>query len=303
MNQAQTRFAGNEALHALARFRATTLRQHPRRERYPTPRGPRPALARRGRSSHRVPPRHRETRQTQNARTAAAYSKVRPRWPQPPYCVKRVPGKPPPPTPPPPRRSRSRGAPSRTTPTLTPTPITTCAGPPASARSSISTPPSLRSSNQISFGHFSLMPRCAGARQSPGYGDADSQAQCRQGTHHVAARPPQRHGDAAAKGPHPAPAQPPPPRVLKLRHANISAARRRRRAAQQARIGRSDLEQQFEIVQMRPALHRPVRREFGATSSNSTGLCQTVAAPRGRASSSMPIARRRCTPFHTAARV
>src|SRR6202011_666772 len=42
--------------------------------------------------------------------------------------------------------------------TLRPTPITTCAGPLASARTSIRIPPILRSSNQISFGHLSKMP-------------------------------------------------------------------------------------------------------------------------------------------------
>ena len=50
---------------------------------------------------------------------------------------------------------------------LMPMPITTCAGPPASARNSSSTPPILRSRYQMSFGHFtasSAAPTRASAR-------------------------------------------------------------------------------------------------------------------------------------------
>src|SRR3984957_7000082 len=197
--------------------------------------------------------------------------------------------------------------------TLTPTPITTCAGPPASARNSIRTPPNLRSSNQMSLGHLSFT-LAAPARVKP-RDTATPTPKLNAGKvrttslqvqpSDMAMPPPKGATQRRPRRPRPAccssamqtsavlggggalprrrglvdPTSNSKSRVCRYGFWLSAGAGRRRRAAQQAGVGRSDLEQQLQVVQIWLA----IIGEFGADLGDIEQLhwsCQTVTAAR-----------------------
>ena len=205
----------------------------------------------------------------------------------------------------PPRRRARRSPRSRRrmptdSETLSPTPMTTCAGPPASARSSIRTPPSFRSSNQISLGHLRPMPRAPACARARDIATPGRKAQGRARARRVAGRstpsdrarlsPKARSSAArAARGPRAA-----------VRSAHIRVSRGRRRQREQAGVGRIHLEQHLE----RSAAAR--RRSGSMRDADPPGIERVRRDPAGgnpvrpRPRSATPDARSRSTSSHTA---
>ena len=173
---------------------------------------------------------------------------------------------------------------------IEPTPITTCAGPPASARSSISTPPILRSSKPDVVRPLEHDPARARAPNARDTATPTPRLKAGKALRPLAESPGHRHGDTARRkarssagrgGPRPA-------CCSSLKQTSAHAGRRRR-AAQAAGYWSSPLRTAAPACAAAPA----PRLEFGADAPRIQQfhrVRQTVTR-RGSACTSMPQAR------------